>query len=122
MNFIMEIVFPGVFLVILLAAMVGAGCAGWAVLPETKRESLQRALMRVRGKQASSRSGPPIYAVQADGHLLYASGKEDVQMFLGTAMHIASLQIVRLVDEGHPATIVLTCGKETILLEVHMPT
>jgi hypothetical protein len=121
MNFLIEIVFPGVFLVILLAFMIGAGCAGWAALPDTKRESLQRALMRIRGKEASSRSGPPIYAVQADGHLLYASGKEDVQAFLGTTMHVASRQILQLVDEGHPATILLTCGSETILIDVHMP-
>ena len=95
--------------------------AAWSCLPEWGQARLSVAVRRAVGPKATSRSGPPIYAVQADGHLLYASGKEDVQAFLGTTMHVASRQIVQLVDEGHPATIVLTCGSETILLEVHMP-
>lgn len=93
----------------------------WHDIPRERRTTLTHAITRVIGKRATRRSAPPIYAVQADGHLLYASGKEDVQDFLGTAMQVASRQILQLVDEKQPATILLTCGSETILLEVHMP-
>ena len=121
MSLMIEIVFPLFFLCLMLALLVGGGCALWCALPDTKRETLTSVLRRVTGTRATRRSGPPIYAVQADGHLLYASGKEDVQDFLWATMGVASRQILQLVDEAHPATLLLTCGNETILLEVSMP-
>ncbi|MGH7752969.1 MAG: hypothetical protein ACREN5_09145, partial [Gemmatimonadales bacterium] len=75
---------------------------------------------RLTGRRASVRSGPPIYAVHVDGQLLYASGKEDAEDFLCTACVVAGRQVLRLVDAERPATLVLMCGEESIVIEVHL--
>jgi hypothetical protein len=120
MSLMLEIILPLFFLCILLALLIGGGCALWCSLPDTRRETLQQALLRVRGKQASGDSRPPIYAVYVDGHLLYASGQEDVQMFLWTAMGVASRQVLRSMADAQPATLVFTCGTESVVIEVHL--
>ena len=120
----MSTVLDAVMQVLLMLAFIGAlgmGAFGmWQLMPREGRETLQHALKRVSGRGATLHSGPPVYAVHVDGQLLYASGKEDVQDFLGSTMLLASRQILRVVDDEHSATIVLTGGKESIVIEVHL--
>ena len=91
----------------------------WHVHPQ---ESLPSLLRHVTGRRMTIRSGPPIYAVHVDGQLLYASGKEDVEDFLCTATVIAGRQFLRLVTDAHPATILLTCGAQSTVIEIHTAT
>jgi hypothetical protein len=110
--------------VVLLLALLGALCMGafgmWHLMPREGRETLHSVVRWVSGRRTSVRSGQPVYAVHVDGQLRYASGKEDVQDFLGTTMVMASRQVLRLVATEHQATIVLTGGKESIVIEVHL--
>jgi hypothetical protein len=114
----------GVIQVGLLPAFVAALGMGffsmWQLIPHEGWESLQHTLKRVSGRKATLRSGPPAYTVHVDGQLLYASGKEDVQDLLGSTMLLASRQVLRLVNTEHAATIVVTGGTESIVIEVHL--
>ena len=120
----MTAVIDGVIQVGLLLAFVAALGIGffsmWQLIPREGRESLQHTLKRVSGRKATLRSGPPTYTVHVDRQLLYTSGKEDVQDFLGSTMPLASRQVLRLVNTEHAATIVVTGGTESIVIEVHL--
>jgi membrane protein implicated in regulation of membrane protease activity len=110
----------GLFLLFILGGLGAAAYAWWDLLPDTGRTTLKRALRRLVGRQGSARQGEPIYSVRVDGQLRYASGQEDVQHFLLTAMTTASRQVLRSMTDAHPATLVFTCGSESVVIEVHL--
>ena len=104
----------------LLVGVVMMSYALWTILPEQRQERLAVALRRLTGRRVSVRSGPPVYAVHVAGQLRYASGQEDVEDVLCTACMTASRQVMRLVDAEGPATLVLTCGEESLEIEVNL--
>jgi hypothetical protein len=110
----------GVLFLIMLGGLGAAAYAWWELLPDTGRTTLTRALRRLIGRQGSARPGEAIYTVRVDGQLRYASGHEDVQHFLLLAMTTASRQVLRSMTDAHPATLVFTCGSESVVIEVHL--
>ena len=120
MSTVLDAVMQGLLMLAFIGAL-GMGAFGmWHLMPREGRETLQHALKRVSGRRATLHSGPPVYAVHVDGQLLYASGKEDVQDFLGSTMFMMSRQVLRTVDTDQPATLVFTCGEASIVIEVHL--
>ena len=81
MSTIMETVMMLFLVCALLCAFVAMGYALWSTLPQQGQERLAVALRRLTGRRVSVRSAPPIYAVQVDGQLLYASGKRTWKIF-----------------------------------------
>jgi hypothetical protein len=116
---VMLAVLFGLFLLAVLGGLGVAAYAGWELLPDTGRTTLTRALRRLIGRQGSARPGEAIYAVRVDGQLRYASGHEDVQHFLLLAMTTASRQVLRSMTDAQPATLVFTCGSDSVVIEVH---
>jgi hypothetical protein len=109
----------GVLSLLLLGGLGMAAYASWELLPATGRTALKRALLRITGRQGSMRQGEPIYTVHIDGSLRYASGQEDVQAFLLAAMTVASRQVLRTMTDAQAATLVFSCGNQSVVLEVH---
>jgi hypothetical protein len=120
MNFLIEIIFPLFFLCILLAFLVAGGCLAWHSMPERGHATLKQALARVTGRWGNRPHAGQTYAVHVDGQLRYASGQEDVETFLLTTMTVASRQVLRGMTEEQPATLVFTCGPESVVIEVHL--
>jgi hypothetical protein len=121
MSWILDVMLACLFGFFLLLVLSGIGIgayAGWELLPDTGRTALKRALLRVAGRRSSVRQGEPIYTVRVDGHLRYASGEEDVQHFLLAAMTTASRQVLLVMDQEHSATLVFSCGSQSVVIEV----
>jgi hypothetical protein len=109
----------GVLFLLLLGGLGMAAYAWWELLPDTGRTALKRALLRISGRQGSVRQGEPVYTVHIDGSLRYASGQEEVQAFLLTAMTVASRQVLRTMTDAQPATLVFSCGSQSVVIDVH---
>lgn len=117
---LIDLVFPLFLMFLMLAIFTCAGCALWAALPERSHATLKHALAQVSGRWSTRPREGQTYAVHVDGQLRYASGQEDVETFLLTTMTIASRQVLRGMADDQPATLVFSCGQESVVIEVHL--
>ena len=89
-----------------------------SVLPAVTRERLRAVLWRVRRRPFGLPSGPPIYRVTLDGQLRYASGREDVEAYLGALWMQAGATLLQRLPPGQSVEIVLLCGEETLVVQI----
>ena len=88
MSTAIDIMLLTFMLCVLLAGMIGGGCAFWSSLPGERRETLQRALMLVRGKEASSRKADRATTCWSMATCCIPVARDVA--FLGTTMRVAS--------------------------------
>lgn len=89
-----------------------------SALPAVSRERLRAVLWRIRRPTRDLPSGPPIYRVSLDGQLRYASGREDVEAYLGALWVQASTTLLQRLPSGQSIEIVLLCGEETLVVQI----
>lgn len=89
-----------------------------SALPAVTRERLRTVLWRVRRPTHGIPSAPPIYRVSLDGQLRYASGREDVEAYLGALWVQAGTTLLRRLPPAQSVEIVLLCGEDTLVVQI----